>query len=83
MIRAQRSARAAQRLRRSLRRRAPFTGACFLLFLGLSNVIKDRYPIQCTVDVFTAFDFILPAVLTHGAPFTSLDRISDHHERDR
>ena len=24
-------------------------------------------------DVFTAFDFILPAVLTHGAPFTSLD----------
>ena len=30
-----------------------------------------------TEDVLTAFDFILPAVLTHGAPFTSLDRISE------
>jgi hypothetical protein len=34
-----------------------------------------------TEDVLTAFDFILPAVLTHGAPFTSLlTELVSHHE---
>ena len=51
------------------------TDACFLLFNGWSIKIG-------TEDV-TAFDFILPAVLTHGAPISLHfeTELVSHHER--
>ena len=45
-----------------------YIGPCFLLFYGLSNELRSVHE-----DV-TAFDFILTAVLTHGA-FHFTDRL--------
>ena len=57
--------------------RAPFTGRCMLLLFV--HVPCPKLKIGVVDVTCTAFDFILPAVLTHGAihSFTSLDIISE------